>query len=94
MSKYIANKSETIAEFKTHQTDTGSPFVQIAILTARITYLTTHLNEHTKDHDARRSLLILVAKRKTYLSYVKKKFENKYQELITKLKIRDTHKKN
>ncbi len=94
MSKYITNKNETIKPFQMHETDTGSPFVQVALLTNKITYLTEHLQEHKKDHDARRSLLIMVAKRRTYLSYIYKNFEDKYLPLIKTLKIRDTHKNN
>ncbi len=92
MSKYITNKEDICKNFKIHATDTGSPFVQVALLTSKITYLTGHLQEHKKDHDARRSLLIMVAKRRTYLSYIKKNYTDKYLPLITALKIRDTHK--
>ncbi len=92
MSKYIVGKVEIMLPFQIAPNDTGSPFVQVSLLTHRINYLTSHLQEHKKDYDARRSLLILVAKRRTYLRYIKDKFTDKYLPLITALKIRDTNK--
>ncbi len=82
------NKEEMIAKFKLHETDTGSPEVQVAILTHRISYLTEHLKEHKKDHHSRRGLLILVGRRRSLLDYLKKKDINRYRDLIEKLGLR------
>ncbi len=82
------NKEEMIEKFKLHETDTGSPEVQVAILTHRISYLTEHLKEHKKDHHSRRGLLILVGRRRSLLDYLKKKDINRYRTLIEKLGLR------
>ena len=84
----VENKEEMIEEFKLHESDTGSPEVQVAILTHRITYLTEHLKVHTKDHHSRRGLLILVGRRRSLLDYVKKKDVNRYRSLIERLGLR------
>ncbi len=84
----VENKEEMIEKFKRHETDTGSPEVQVAILTHRITYLTEHLKEHNKDHHSRRGLLILVGRRRSLLDYLKKKDINRYRTLIEKLGLR------
>ncbi len=84
----VENKEEMIEKFKLHETDTGSPEVQVAILTHRITYLTEHLKEHKKDHHSRRGLLILVGRRRSLLDYLKKKDINRYRTLIEKLGLR------
>ena len=81
-------KSTLIKEYKTHDKDTGSPEVQIAILTERINALTEHFKVHKKDHSSRRGLLKLVSKRRKLLSYLKKHDNAKYQALIDKLKLR------
>lgn len=81
-------KSEIIAEYATHEGDTGSPEVQVAILTYRIQELTEHLKTHKKDHHSRRGLLKMVGKRRGLLDYLKKKDINAYRELIEKLGIR------
>ncbi len=83
-----ADKEEMIEKFKIHPTDTGSPEVQVAILTHRISYLTEHLKEHKKDHHSRRGLLILVGRRRNLLDYLKKKDINRYRNLIEKLGLR------
>ena len=83
-----AKKQEIIAKFSSSEKDTGSPAVQIALLTERIKYLTEHLKEHKKDHSSRLGLLKLVGQRKRLLRYLKKKDYNKYQEVITALGIR------
>jgi small subunit ribosomal protein S15 len=82
------NKSELIESFRTHQTDTGSPEVQIAILTKRIQYLTEHFNVHAKDHHSRQGLLKMVGKRRRLLDYLKRKNVNRYQQIISKLGLR------
>ncbi len=82
------NKEEMIEKFKIHDSDTGSPEVQVAILTHRISYLTEHLKEHKKDHHSRRGLLILVGRRRSLLDYLKKKNINRYRTLIEELGLR------
>ncbi|HTG82910.1 MAG TPA: 30S ribosomal protein S15 [Geobacteraceae bacterium] len=81
-------KQEIINKFKLHESDTGSPEVQIAILTERITYLTEHFKVHKKDHHSRRGLLKLVGQRRRLLDYVKKKDDARYKTIIEKLGIR------
>ncbi len=82
------NKEEMIEKFKLHDGDTGSPEVQVAILTYRISYLTEHLKVHKKDHHSRRGLLILVGRRRSLLDYLKKKDVIRYRSLIEKLGLR------
>ncbi len=82
------NKEEMIEKFKLHETDTGSPEVQVAILTHRISYLTEHLKIHKKDHHSRRGLLILVGRRRSLLDYLKKKDISRYRTLIERLGLR------
>lgn len=81
-------KQEIIKLFKLHDSDTGSPEVQIAILTERITYLTEHFKVHKKDHHSRRGLLKIVGQRRRLLDYVKKKDVERYKKIIEKLGIR------
>jgi len=81
-------KKEVIERFKVHETDTGSPEVQIALLTSRIQYLTDHFKIHKKDHHSRRGLLKLVGQRRRLLNYLKKKDVEKYRTLIQELGIR------
>ena len=81
-------KKELVDQFKTHENDTGSPQVQIALLTNRIIYLTEHFKIHKKDHHSRRGLLKLVSQRRKLLSYLKKKDVDKYQEILQRLSIR------
>ncbi len=83
-----AKKTEIIATFRTHDSDTGSPEVQIAILSERIGGLTDHFKEHKKDHGSRRGLLKLVSKRRRLLDYLKKNDTDRYREVIGKLGIR------
>jgi len=82
------DKKDLIEKFKLHDLDTGSPEVQVALLTSRITYLTTHLQTHEKDHHSRRGLLILVGRRRRLLNYVKNKDINRYKTIISDLGIR------
>jgi small subunit ribosomal protein S15 len=81
-------KIEIIETFKIHDTDTGSPDVQIALLTERIVNLTEHLKTHKKDHHSRRGLLIMVGKRRRLLTYVKSKDPARYRNIISQLGIR------
>jgi small subunit ribosomal protein S15 len=82
------DKKDLIEKFKLHDLDTGSPEVQVALLTSRITYLTTHLQTHEKDHHSRRGLLIMVGRRRRLLNYVKNKDINRYKTIISDLGIR------
>ena len=88
MSITQERKSEVIGEHQAKDGDTGSPEVQVAILTERITNLTEHLKTHKKDFHSRRGLLIMVGKRRRLLDYVKRKNEQRYKDLIGKLGIR------
>ena len=81
-------KQTLIKEFQLHETDTGSPEVQIAILTNKITYLTEHLKQHPKDHHSRRGLLKMVGQRRSLLNYVKSKDIERYRKIITVMGIR------
>jgi len=81
-------KTEIIVSNQTHATDTGSPDVQIAVLSERITYLTEHFKTHAKDHHSRRGLLKLVQQRRRLLDYLKRKDMDRYADLIKKLGIR------
>ncbi len=81
-------KPSIIAEYKTHEKDTGSPEVQVALLTARINHLTEHLRTHRKDFHSRRGLLFMVAKRRKLLDYLKSKDADRYLALIAKLGLR------
>ena len=88
MSLATARKKETIGKFATHEGDTGSPEVQIALLTERINYLTEHFKTHAKDHHSRRGLLTLVSRRRGLLDYLKRKSAERYRKLIGSLGIR------
>lgn len=81
-------KTELIGSYKTHDGDTGSPEVQVAILSERITYLTEHFKAHAKDHHSRRGLLMLVGRRRRLLDYLKAKDALRYADLIKRLNIR------
>jgi len=81
-------KGKIIGDFETHKGDTGSPEVQIALLTNRINELTEHLKTHPKDHSSRRGLLKMVGKRSALLKYINKKDLNRYREIITRLGLR------
>lgn len=81
-------KLEIIKEFGRSENDTGSPEVQIALLSERISHLTEHLKTHQKDHHSRRGMLMLVGQRRGLLNYLKSKDINAYRELIAKLGIR------
>lgn len=81
-------KTEIITSFKTHELDTGSPEVQIAILTERINYLTEHFKTHEKDHHSRRGLLKMVSKRRRLLDFLKDDDHTRYRAILKKLNIR------
>ena len=88
MSITTERKSEVISEFATHEGDTGSPEVQVAILTERISNLTEHLKIHKKDFHSRRGLLIMVGQRRRLLDYLKRKGAGRYDTLIKSLGLR------
>lgn len=81
-------KKKLIEQFKVHEDDTGSPEVQVGLLTHRISYLTEHLKTHKKDHHSRRGLLILVGRRRRLLNYVKNKDVKRYRAIIETLGLR------
>ena len=81
-------KTELIDKFKTHEGDTGSPEVQIAILTYKINYLNEHLKEHKKDHHSRRGLLKMVGQRRSLLNYLMKNDINRYRAIVERLGLR------
>ena len=83
-----AKKTDLIERFRTHETDTGSPEVQIAILSERIGELTEHFKTHKKDHASRRGLLMMVSKRRSLLDYLRKSDTERYKTVIQKLGIR------
>jgi small subunit ribosomal protein S15 len=88
MSITAKRKAELIAKFATKEGDTGSPEVQVAVLTERILNLTEHFKEHKKDNHSRRGLLTLVSTRRSLLDYLKKKDDARYQALIKELGLR------
>jgi small subunit ribosomal protein S15 len=81
-------KLEVVSRFRTHDHDTGSPEVQIALLTERITYLTEHFKTHVKDHHSRRGLLRLVSKRRRLLDYLKRSSLDRYRKVVGALNLR------
>ena len=81
-------KTDVIGNYRTHESDTGSPEVQVALLSDRISYLTEHFKTHAKDHHSRRGLLMLVGQRRRLLDYLKRKDTERYAELIRRLGIR------
>jgi len=88
MTMTAERKVALVKEYATKAGDTGSPEVQVAILTERITYLTEHFKSHKKDNHSRRGLLTMVSKRRSLLDYLKSKDEGRYQTLIKRLEIR------
>jgi len=82
------SKTELIQDYRTHDSDTGSPEVQIALLTKRIEYLTEHFKVHAKDHHSRQGLLKMVGKRRRLLDYLKRKDHERYRNIITRLGLR------
>lgn len=88
MSHFDAQKADIVEEYKTHSSDTGSPEVQVALLTRRIQFLTEHFKIQKKDFHSRRGLLRLVGRRRRLLDYLKKKHILRYRELIKRLGLR------
>lgn len=88
MPKAAASKPETISHFRIHEKDTGSPEVQIALLSGRIGTLTEHLTAHKKDHHSRRGLLMLVGRRRKLLEYLKRTDVERYRTVIDRLGLR------
>lgn len=88
MSLTVERKSELVQTYRTHDTDTGSPEVQIAILSEKIAYLTEHFKTHAKDHHSRRGLLRMVGRRRRLLDYLKDKDVARYRSIIDRLGIR------
>ncbi len=84
----VERKHELIDQFKLHQADTGSPEVQVALLTERINEITSHLQTHKKDHASRRGLLVLVNRRNRLLKYLTKKDSERYHSVIKRLGLR------
>ncbi len=81
-------KKEIVEKYQVHESDTGSPEVQIALLTERISYLTEHFREHKHDHHSRRGLMKMIGHRRSLLNYLRKKDVNRYRELIQSLGLR------
>ena len=88
MSITADEKTQIVSSFKIHEKDTGSPEIQIALLTKRITELTEHLRTHKKDHSSRRGLLKMVSKRNSLLKYLTREDRTRYQQIIGKLGLR------
>ncbi len=88
MALELEKKKEIIGDYQKHEKDTGSPEVQIALLSSRIQYLTEHFKAHQKDHHSRRGLLKIVGQRRRLLDYLKKKDVERYRSLIQRLGIR------
>ncbi len=84
----MPDKTSTISNYRLHDSDTGSPEVQVALLTERINHLTDHLKVHKKDHHGRRGLLMLVGRRRRLLDYVKRNDVERYRALIARLGLR------
>ena len=88
MALPAAVKTQTITDFRVHEGDTGSPEVQIALLSGRISHLTAHLQAHPKDHHSRRGLLMLVGRRRRMLDYVRGIDVQRYRDIVQKLGLR------
>ena len=90
MALQTERKQQIIGDYKIHETDTGSPEIQIAILTTRINELRGHFTEHKHDHHSRRGLLKMVGRRRRLLNYLARKDINRYREMISRLGLRGT----
>ncbi len=88
MSLETVAKAKVISQYKLHETDTGSPEVQVALLSQRIEYLTEHFKTHKKDHHSRRGLLKLVGKRRRLLDFLKKSDVDRYRKVVTSHNLR------
>jgi small subunit ribosomal protein S15 len=87
-TEFESAKTDIVQQYRTHDSDTGSPEVQVALLTNRITYLTEHFQSHAKDHHSRRGLLQLVGRRRRLLEYLKNEDRDRYLKLIERLGLR------
>jgi small subunit ribosomal protein S15 len=88
MPLHSDRKQNLIQQYRTHEGDTGSPEVQVALLTERITYLTEHFRTHAKDHHSRRGLLKMVSQRRSLLDYLKRKNLERYRKIVAALNLR------
>ena len=88
MPLQIEKKTTIITDYRTHDSDTGSPEVQVALLSARISHLTEHLKIHKKDHHSRRGLLMLVGQRRRLLNYLSNKDIERYRSIVSRLGLR------
>jgi len=88
VTEYESGKSDIIKKYRTHDGDTGSPEVQVALLTSRITYLTDHFQSNAKDHHSRRGLLQMVGRRRRLLEYLRSEDADRYHKLIERLGLR------
>ena len=86
--EYVSSKEQIISDFRRHDQDSGSPEVQVALITKRIEYLTEHFKVHAKDHHSRRGLLMLVGQRRRLLEYLRRKDVARYRALIERLGLR------
>jgi small subunit ribosomal protein S15 len=86
--EFVTNKEQIISDFRRHDHDSGSPEVQVALITKRIEYLTEHFKVHAKDHHSRRGLLMLVGQRRRLLEYLRRKDLARYRALIERLGLR------
>ena len=86
--EYVTSKENVISEYRRHEHDSGSPEVQVALITKRIEYLTEHFKVHAKDHHSRRGLLMLVGQRRRLLEYLRRKDVARYRALIERLGLR------
>jgi small subunit ribosomal protein S15 len=88
VTEYQSGKPDLVRQYRTHETDTGSPEVQVALLTNRIAYLTEHFQSNAKDHHSRRGLLKMVGRRRRLLEYLRGEDAGRYQKLIERLGLR------
>jgi small subunit ribosomal protein S15 len=88
VTEYQSGKQNIVQQYRTHETDTGSPEVQVALLTNRIAYLTEHFQSNAKDHHSRRGLLKMVGRRRRLLEYLRSEDADRYQKLIERLGLR------
>ncbi len=88
VTEYQSGKAHIVEQYRTHETDTGSPEVQVALLTNRIAYLTEHFQSNAKDHHSRRGLLKMVGRRRRLLEYLRSENADRYQKLIERLGLR------
>jgi small subunit ribosomal protein S15 len=88
VTEFESGKADIVKQYRTHETDTGSPEVQVALLTTRISYLTEHFQSNAKDHQSRRGLLQMVGRRRRLLEYLRAESPDRYRKLIDRLGLR------